>query len=128
VWQISPANSKRVIRSGVARMRYGTSHLPLAVALDYLKKKDPFTGLSLAPVHRDLVIRVCFSPHDLMVIRDTISVCLFGYRVGAGDPNLRGHEIVQERCEEGTGQFFISIRMFLENIASCQIWNNFTAE
>jgi hypothetical protein len=40
--------------------------------------KDPFTGLRLAPVHGDLVIRVCCSPHDLMVMRDSISGCLFG--------------------------------------------------
>jgi len=64
--------------------RYGkdavrvTPHLPLVVALDDLKMKDPFTGLRLAPVHGDLVIRVCCSPHDLMVIRETISGCLSG--------------------------------------------------
>lgn len=83
--------------------RYGknavrvTSHFPLAVALDDLKKKDPFTGLRLAPVHRDLVIRVCCSPHDLMVIRDTISACLFGCGDGSVDPDLRSHKRIFHR-------------------------------
>jgi len=84
-------------------------HFPLAVALDNLKEKDPFTGLRFAPVHRDLVIRVCCSPHDLMVIRGTISGCLFRYRAGAGDPYLRGHEIVQERGEQGVERFFVGL-------------------
>jgi hypothetical protein len=51
-------------------------YLPFVVALDDPEDEDPFAGLCLAPVHRDLMIGVCCSPHDENVIRDTISGCL----------------------------------------------------
>lgn len=44
-----------------------------------------------------------------MVMRDTISGCLFGCEAGAGNPDLCGHEIVQERCEQGVERFFAGL-------------------
>ena len=51
--------------------------LPFVVALDDLECEDPFAGLCLALVHRDLMIGVCCSPHNENVIRDTISGFFF---------------------------------------------------
>jgi len=50
--------------------------LPLAVTLDDPEQEDPFPGLCLAPVHRDLMIRVRCTPHSQKIVRDSISGCL----------------------------------------------------